>query len=136
MDTSEQDFIKQREIVFCDLHPNPQQAQTATLFLAEVEGVLRVAPLSPNLLEVQYDLLQVTLKQIEDALEEIGLHLDSSLLFRIRRALHHYTEDTQRQNMGCKQGESNCTRRVFALRYQILNHGCRDDRPEYWRRYL
>jgi len=136
MDTPEQELIKQREILFRDLHPNPNQAHTAALFLAEVEGMIRATAVSPILLEVSYDLLQITLKQIEDALGEIGLHIDNSLLFRIRRALYYYSEDTQRQNLGCERGENNCTRRVFALRYRTLKHGCRDCRPEHWRRYL
>jgi hypothetical protein len=136
MDPPEHDFIKQREIVFRDLHPNPNQAHTAAQFLVEVEGMIRATPVTPILLEVSYDLLRITLKQIEDALGEIGLHIDNSLLFRLRRALYHYSEDTQRQNLGCERGESNCTNRVFALRYRTLNHGCRDCRPEHWRRYL
>ena len=136
MDTVEQDLIKHREIVFRDLHPERNQAETAALFLADVDGVIRATPDSPSQVKVSYDLLQVTLEQIETALREIGLHLDNGLLFRIRRALHYYTEETQRANMGCAQGESNCTKKVFAVRYQKLNHDCRDQRPEHWRRYL
>jgi hypothetical protein len=136
METPEHDLIKHREIAFRDLHPDPDQARTASLFLADVEGVIRATPESPLLLRVSYDLLQVRLQEIEDALKEIGLHLDNGLLFRIKRALFSYAEDTQRANLGCERGESNCTRKVFAVRYQRLNHACRDQRPEHWRRYL
>jgi hypothetical protein len=136
MDTLEQDFIKHREIAFRELHPDPDQARTAALFLSGVTGLIRTMPVSPILLQVSYDLLQVTLRQIEEALTDIGLHIDNGLLFRIRRALWHYSEDTQRENLGCERGDSNCTRKVFALRYRTLNHECRDHRPEHWRRYL
>ena len=136
MERAEHDLIKQREIAFRDLHPDPNQARTAALFLADVEGVVRATPVSPLLVRVSYDLLQVTLQEIEDALKEIGLHIDNSLLFRIKRALHVYAEETQRANLGCERGESNCTRKVFAVRYQKMNHACRDQRPEHWRRYL
>jgi hypothetical protein len=136
METQEHDFIKHREIAFRDLHPDRNQAQTAAVFLADVEGVVRVNPASSLLIHVSYDLLQVTLQQIEEAIAEIGLHIDNSLLFRVKRALYYYSEETQRANLGCPQGESNCTRKVFAVRYQKLNHTCRDHRPEHWRRYL
>jgi hypothetical protein len=136
MDTPEEDFVKQREIVFRDLRPERNQAQTAAEFLVDIEGIIRADAESALLVRVSYDVLQVTLQQIEDALKEIGLHIDNSLMLRIKRALHYYSEDTQRANIGCSRGESNCTRKVFALRYQTLDHSCRDHRPEHWRRYL
>jgi len=136
MATLQDNFVKHREIVFRELHPDPNQAQTAALFLADVEGIIRTEPVSPVLVQVSYDLLRVTLEQIEEALTEIGLHIDDGLMFRIRRALHYYSEETQRANLGCPHGECNCTKKVFAVRYRTLDHGCRDHRPEHWRRYL
>jgi hypothetical protein len=136
MGTLQDNFIKHREITFRELHPDPNQAQTAALFLADVEGVIRSEPVSPLLVRVSYDLLQVTLEEVEEAITEIGLHIDDGLLFRIRRALHFYSEETQRANLGCSRGESNCTTKVFAVRYRALDHSCRDHRPEHWRRYL
>lgn len=136
MATLQDDFTKLREIAFRDLHPDPNQAQTAALLLEDVAGVIYAEPISPVLLRVSYDLLQVTLEQIEEAIKEIGLHIDDGLMFRIRRALHYYSEETQRANLGCSRGESNCTEKVFALRYRALDHSCRDHRPEHWRRYL
>jgi len=135
MDT-ESDRIKHRQINFRDLHPERNDARTAADFLAGVEGVLGAEPESPIVLNVSYDLLRTTLQEIEEALDELGLHLDNGLLFRVRRALYYYTEDTFRENCGCKSGESNCTKRVFARRWETLEHGCRDQRPEHWRRYL
>jgi len=135
MDT-ESDRIKHRQINFRDLHPERNDARTAADFLAGVEGVLGAEPESPIVLNISYDLLRTTLQEIEEALDELGLHLDNGLLFRVRRALYYYTEDTFRENCGCKRGESNCTKRVFARRWETLEHGCRDQRPEHWRRYL
>jgi len=130
------DRIKHRQIHFRDLHPERNDARAAADFLAGVEGVLSAEPQSPILLHLSYDLLQTTLQEIEEALDELGLHLDNALLFRVRRALYYYTEDTFRENCGCKRGESNCVKRVFARRWETLEHGCRDHRPEHWRRYL
>lgn len=136
MDVSEQERIKHREIPFQEPHPNPDQAGTAARFLADVEGILRLETSSPILLRLSYDVLQTSLREIEEALTELGLHLDNRLMLRVRRALCYYTEETLRANCGCPHGTSNCTKQVFAVRYQAIEHGCRDDRPEHWRRYL
>lgn len=130
------DFIKHREIVFDALHPDCDQAHTAALSLAGVEGVLRVQVISPTALQVSYDLLNVSLQQLEEALDEAGFHLSGKLIYRLRRALYYYTEETQRANAGCPHGDSNCTRKVFIDRYRRREHGCRDSRPDHWRKYL
>jgi len=136
MDIADTDRFKHRQIAFDPLHPDGQQAQSAARFLADVDGVLNCEPRSPLLLQVRYDLLKTTLQEIEEALRELGMHLDGALLFRLRRAMHYYMEETQRANWGCSRGEHNCTKKVFAKRYEALEHGCRDHRPEHWRRYL
>ncbi|MGE5155244.1 MAG: hypothetical protein ACM3ST_14685 [Bdellovibrio bacteriovorus] len=136
MAISDDERIKHREIAFRELHPNPDQAGTAARFLAQVDGVLGSEAASATLVRVSYDVLAVTLKELEDALRELGLHLDNRLLLRVKRALYYYTEETLRANCGCPDGTSNCTKKVFATRYQQIEHGCRDQRPEHWRRYL
>lgn len=130
------ELIKHREITFVALYPVLNQAHRAALLLADVEGIIQAQPATPLLLQVQYDLLQITLRQIEDALRDMGLHMEDHLLPRLKRALYYYMEEIQRENLGCEQGESNCTKRVFVVRYQKINHACRDQRPEHWRRYL
>ena len=49
-----------------------QQAHTAAAALVDAPGVVRAEPLSPVLLGISYDLVQVTLEQIETALTEAG----------------------------------------------------------------
>ena len=136
MDSAEAALIKHREIAFAELHPDRQQAHTAAAALVDAPGVLRAEPLSPVLLGISYDLLQVTLEQIETALTEAGYHLSSRLLYKLKRALHYYTEETERTNNGCTRGDSNCTQRIFISHYGRHAHGCRDHRPEHWRKYL
>ncbi len=128
--------FKVREIVFCTLHPDEDQAGSAVALLVDVAGVQRVQALSPSTLEVAYHLLEITLEEIELLLVNGGFHLDNGLVHKIRRALHHYTEETQRANLGCAKGEANCTQKVFINRYLKRDHGCQDDRPEHQRRYL
>ncbi|MGD2081997.1 MAG: hypothetical protein PVF91_03475 [Chromatiales bacterium] len=136
MEESREEFIRHREICFCELHPDPHQARSAALALADVPGIHSVNFVSPTFLRVSYDVLQVTLEQIEAALSEMGFHLDNRLLYRLRRALHYYTDDTIRANNGCPNGDANCTQKIFAERYRHTDHGCRDHRPDHWRRYL
>lgn len=136
MDTQGESLIKQREISFCTLHPDRAQAHTAGAFLSDVPGIRHAFAPNNALLRVEYELLEVTLFEIEQMLEERGFHLDNRLFQKLRRALFYYTEDTQRANLGCGRGESNCTKKVFASNYKRRDHGCQDDRPAHWRRYL
>ncbi|MEE9358726.1 hypothetical protein [Candidatus Vondammii sp. HM_W22] len=136
MDIAQSEIIKQREIVFAEMHPNPDQAKTAVLLLTGIEGILTAEREEPTLLSIRYNLMQVSLEQIESALIETGFHLNSKLIFKLRRALYYYTEETQRANCGCQRGDNGCTRKIFVNRYQQMDHRCRDHRPEYWRKYL
>ena len=128
--------IKLREINFCALHPDSNQAGTAVQLLNDCTPSQSARRLSDTRLEVCYDIRHATLEAIEELLENFGFHLDNSLLYRMRRALVHYMENTQRINMGCGRGESNCTVKVFINRYRQRRHGCQDGRPQHWRRYL
>lgn len=128
-------LLKQREITFCTLHPDPDQAGSAATLLLEIDGVEHVEVADVGSLHVRYHLRVVCLADIEAVLEHHGFHLDNRLKYKIRRALYHYTEETQRANLGCPKGE-NCTEKVFVNRYRNRDHGCQDDRPDHWRRYL
>ncbi|MEJ2575752.1 MAG: hypothetical protein P8106_03445 [Gammaproteobacteria bacterium] len=136
MDEATEDFIKLREISFNTLHPDPRQAYAAATLLEDVAGVLELEVVDDALLRVRYHILQTTLADLEALVEERGFHLDNGIIQKVKRALYRYTEETQRANLGCTKGESNCTRKVFATSYQQRDHGCRDERPQLWRRYL
>jgi hypothetical protein len=124
--------LKHREILFATPHPDDNQAGSAMLMLVDVTGVEQVSALSATQLSISYDVTQITLHIIEQALMEVGFHLDNNLLAKMKRALYYYTEETLRANLGC----DNCTQKVFIHRYQKQLHGCRDERPEHWRNYL
>ncbi len=110
-------FVKHREIGFRDLHPDPDQARSASLLLVDLPGIAELHVVTPLLLKVSYHVLEVTLEQIEGLLDEAGFHLDNRLIYRLKRALHYYTEEVER------------------TRYRLAAHGCRDPRPEHWREY-
>ncbi|MCU7929334.1 MAG: hypothetical protein KZQ90_00920 [Candidatus Thiodiazotropha sp. (ex Codakia rugifera)] len=130
------DMVKNRDIHFVELHPDPDQAATAAMLLADVDGILHATPHSKTHLHLSYELMKVSLEQIEIGLTSMGLHIDNRLLYRLKRALYHYTEETERANMGCNRSDSKCTRMIFADRYQRMNHNLRDQRPEHWRKYF
>ena len=136
MENQGDSLFKAREIAFCTLHPDPNQPGSAAELLIELDGVDQVDPLDHGTLRVTYHLLEICLADIESLLEQHGFHLDNRLMHKIKRALYRYTEDTQRANLGCAKGESNCTEKVFVNRYRNRDHGCQDVRPDHWRRYL
>lgn len=129
-------LIRTREIDFYPLHPDPNQAQSASHLLEGIDGIECVRVFPPVRIEVRYDLTMVTLQEIELALMEVGFHLDNNLFAKLRRALYYYTEETLRANLGMTQGQGKSTRDVFVKNYQSRPHGCRDERPDHWRSYL
>lgn len=136
MDTRTLDTVKQREIVFGRLHPDPNQAESAAVLLGSVTGILELHIMDQLRVQVRYDLNHITLRIIEEILVEVGFHLDSSLLSKLKRALYYYTEEVQLENLGGPREDADSTQKVFVNRYQRLRHGCRDDRPPHWRKYL
>jgi hypothetical protein len=67
-------------------------------------------------------------------LTEVGFHLAGDLIYRLKRALFHYTEEVQCANLGAAPNGAK-TRQVFIERYHRLNHDCKDQRPNIWRHY-
>lgn len=126
---------KQRDIHFDSLHPDPNQAHSATLAISELNGIEQIDVLSPTRIAVRYQLSLITLADIEFVLRELGYHLDGSLMSKMKRALYAYTEETERANLGYTSSQQS-TRDVFIKQYQKRPHGCRDPRPAYWRGYL
>lgn len=133
--TQQDELIKQREIRFCQFHPNPEQAKSVLLLLSDADGILDVRLIDSLSLVVNYDIRYLTLQAIEKILGRLGFHLDNRLLTRMKRALVSYSEDTQRDNLQIKQ-DTDTTTLVFVKRYNSNFHGCRDKRPTHWRKYL
>ena len=129
-------FIKQRDVMFSPLHDDENQSSTAAQMLIDLDGIVLAESISSTHLIINYNLRFFTLVDIEELLSTVGFHLDNNLLIKIKRALFRYTEETERANLGCIEGQSNCTREAYINRYQKLPHGCRDKRPDHWRSYL
>ena len=138
MDRADPEPIKHREIAFRDPHPDPQQAHSAVLVLSDVEGVVRASIPDPgrNSIHISYDLNCISLRLVEALLDELGYHLDNSLLSKLKRALYYYTEENEMRTLAVQDGQDYSTREIFMRCYRCKKHGCRDSRPAHWRLYL
>ena len=129
------ELIKVREICFTALGDDLDPANSAAELLHGLNGILKISAQDNLHLWIEFDLSCIALRQLEDALVGVGYHLDNSILNKIKRALYHYTEDTQLANMGYDHAQSKSTTEIFINRYVHRKHGCRDDRPHYYRHY-
>ncbi len=135
MHQAHQDNLKERDILFSPFHPDREQAVTAALVLKEIPGVLDAGACSNIHAKVRYDLHQINLQELEELLSELGFHLSCDLLYRIKRALYHYTEGTQQALHGYQHSDPHITRNIFIERYHRLTHECQDTKPDIWRHY-
>lgn len=135
MNTVPQDLIKQREICFMNLDAQAHPAREAMSLLLGADGIEHSRIITPACLHVRYDITRITLQIIEEALEAVGFHLDNGLLYKMKRALFHYTEETQLTNLGYLHDQAGATLDVFINTYQQRKHGCRDHRPPHLRHY-
>ena len=126
---------KHREVHFRAPPSAAEQAHHAALALRKVEGILDAHASEGPVIHISYDLAEISLQLIDCLLIELGFHLDNSLLAKLKRALYYYTEQAEQETLGCQRGRGNCTQAIFINRYQHLQHGCRDDRPDHWRHY-
>ncbi len=130
------DTLKHRLIHFSDMHPDPDQAASSMLLLSDVKGVIKLHHISQVCLSIEYDIQFLNLMVLEEALADVGYHLDNTLMHKLKRALFYYSEETQQANLGYTQCCKDFTKRIFINEYSHHEHGCRDDRPEHWREYL
>ena len=136
MDPATFDFIKQHEIHFQNVDPAANDAREALRLMMDVQGVVNIRALTPDCIQMRYDIRQITLQTVESALVEVGFHLHNGLLNKMKRALFYYTEETQLVNWGYQHDQASSTLDIFVSCYNQREHGCRDERPEYLRRYL
>lgn len=126
------DTERVRQLSFASLPAG--QAKQALILLHDLPHLVVQGTVGDTGLLIRYELPFYTLEKIEFALIDQGFHLDGSLLNKLRRALIHYCENLQCQNM--TQPEQNeRSRRIFARVYENHAHGDRDDTPPEWRDY-
>jgi hypothetical protein len=126
--------LKQRTIWLADSDSHPDIIESAAALLRDVKGVIRVRIKTPDKLVVSYNVRQITLQTITALLEEFGYTMRTSLFCRAMRSMCYYIEDIECNES--KHDQAECTRDAFINRYLTREHGCRDHRPDYLRRYL
>ncbi len=88
--------------------PVPDEFSTEIKTVLEaMMGIINVS-VEYNTVTVIYDLLQATLKQIEDSIEQSGGRLSTVWRDRIKRAFIHYHEDTELENLADQHETHGC----------------------------
>ena len=125
---------KARTIVFAELPPG--QLPEAAGFLGSLER-LELAPGSePRSLDVAYDLRDHSLEELESALQDRGFHLDTSLLYKLKRALYYYAEETERRNLTMPERPlKQASNEAYIRAWERRQHGDHATTPEIWRDY-
>ena len=47
MDENNHDLIKHRELAFCSLHADPEQAKSAMFFFSDINGIIHIIENTP-----------------------------------------------------------------------------------------
>ncbi len=125
------DVDKLREIVFHPLPPG--QVERAIELLDALPGIelSRTGPLS---LHVAYRVDDHSLQELEALLSLHGLHLEATLLIRVKRALVHYCEHVQRENLHKPEVQTKKFK-PHVDAWEKHPHGDHDETPAEWRQY-
>jgi hypothetical protein len=124
---------KHREIRFFKLKPN--QVDDAIALLATLPG-LEVAPgTQPNGISVWYEITDYCMECLETLLTDRGFHLETTLYYKLIRALVYFSEETQRRNLGQPERLIKKSHDVYSKAWDHHPHGDHDDTPPELREY-
>lgn len=121
------DIIKQRVIHFQS--DAPEVAKRASELLSAVPGVSRARVTDGNSIRIHYDVRELTLQMIEQALEDIGFNLSDNVICKIKRGLIAYCEEALRESLGVTTADSNTPS------LSLPTPHAHDPRPYQWRNY-
>ena len=125
------DVDKQREIAF---HPLPPAQVERALGLLRSLPKLTVRQVGPLAVEVTYRIHDHTLEELESLLDRHEFHLENTLLIRVRRALVHYCEHVQRDNLQSPEIQTKLFKPSIEA-WEKNPHGDHDETPVEWRQY-
>jgi hypothetical protein len=123
------DVFKNRNVQFLNKLSGPDDADKARQLLSNVQGIESVTLLHAGKVRLRYDVRELTLQMIEDALRDVGFQLDNNLFCRIKRGMISYCEDTQRASLGV---EHDAEQSILSQPEPLSQ----DPRPHNWRNYL
>jgi len=124
---------KHREIRFFKLKPD--QVKDAMALLAALPG-LEVAPgTQPNGVSVWYDIADHCMEGLENLLVDRGFHLETTLYYKLVRALVYFSEETQRRNLAQPERLIKKSHEVYSQAWEHHPHGDHDKTPPELREY-
>ena len=124
---------KHREIHFFRL--KPEQVTDAMALLSTLPG-LEVAPgTEPNGVSVWYEIADYSMEGLETLLIDRGFHLETTLYYKLIRALVYFTEETPRRNLGQPERLLKKSHDVYSKAWEHHPHGDHDDTPPELREY-
>lgn len=129
---SHADLIKTRSIAFA-AEPS-EQARKALRLLEGLPNLEAGLSPGPQQIWVRYSLENYSLAGLEAALASLGFVLDHGLFHKTVRALAHYCEEVQSENLRTPARLIK-SREVFVKVWEHHAHGDRDETPEEWREY-
>ena len=125
------DVDKRREIVF---HPLPPGQVERALDLLGALPKLKIRQLGPLAVEIAYCINDHTLQDLEALLGQHGFHLEATLLIRVKRALVHYCEHVQQDNLHSPETQTKLFK-PHVEAWEKHPHGDHDETPAEWRQY-
>lgn len=125
------DITKEREIRFTCSLTKADQAEKAVRLLEDIAGIELVTQTRPNVLNIRYDIREVTLQMLEEALIDIGFKLHHSLGLRIKREVISYCEDTLRSSLGIENRQQSISFDKTTSQRENF-----DPRSDNWRNYV
>ena len=124
------DFTKDREIRFTRSLTKADQAEKAVQLLIDITGIDHAVPVRPNILQVRYDVREITLQMLESALVNVGFTLHNNVSIRFKRELIAYCEGAMRSRLDIESDQQ------APLTLSKPHHHTLDPRPDNWRNYI
>jgi hypothetical protein len=124
---------KHREIHFFKLKPD--QVQDALALLATLPGLELAPGTQSNSVSVWYDIADYSLEALEHLLIDRGFHLETSLYYKLVRAVVYFSEETQQRNLGQPERLIKKSHEVYSKAWEHHPHGDHDDTPPELREY-
>jgi hypothetical protein len=80
----------------------PKNNESASLLIRALNSLMGVteATINQGQLEIEYDLVQVSLEEIEAFIKSTGINIEQSWLDKIHDSFIHYNEEGQLDNLG------------------------------------
>ena len=88
----------------------------------------------PNCVDIAAE-LEVSSKTIQRDMNHLRDIEKAPIEFDKERNGYYYTEENELETRVIRTGQEQNTRDIFMRCYRCRTHGCRDERPEYWREY-